>query len=85
MITLHYHPGNANLAPHIVLEELGVPAGDVIWQVGSLHVYERHFYLIHHFSRTNEVNITKQKYRELYPDTKKITHALAGEQRIGGS
>jgi len=25
MITLHYHPGNANLAPHIVLEELGVP------------------------------------------------------------
>ena len=25
MIKLHYHPGNANLAPHILLEELGVP------------------------------------------------------------
>jgi glutathione S-transferase len=25
MITLHYHPGNANLAPHMLLEELGVP------------------------------------------------------------
>ena len=25
MITLHYHPGNASLAPHMLLEELGVP------------------------------------------------------------
>jgi len=25
MITLHYHPGNASFAPHVVLHELGVP------------------------------------------------------------
>jgi len=25
MITLYYHPGNASLAPHILLHELGVP------------------------------------------------------------
>lgn len=25
MIELHYHPGNASLTPHIVLEEIGVP------------------------------------------------------------
>ena len=25
MITLHYHPGDASQAPHIVLQELGVP------------------------------------------------------------
>ena len=25
MLTLHYHPGNANLAPHMVLEEIGAP------------------------------------------------------------
>lgn len=25
MIILHYHPGNASLAPHILLHELGVP------------------------------------------------------------
>lgn len=25
MLTLHYHPGNASLAPHILLRELGVP------------------------------------------------------------
>ena len=33
-----------------VLEELGreigVETGDIIWNVGSLHVYERHFNLI---------------------------------------
>ena len=25
MITLHYHPGNANLTPHMLLEEIGTP------------------------------------------------------------
>ncbi len=25
MITLHYHPGNASLAPHVLLRELGLP------------------------------------------------------------
>ncbi len=27
MITLHYFPGNASLAPHVLLHELGVPFG----------------------------------------------------------
>ncbi len=27
MIQLHYHPGNASMTPHILLEELGVPFG----------------------------------------------------------
>jgi len=26
--------------------DLGIPPGDIIWQVGSLHVYERHFKLV---------------------------------------
>ena len=25
MIQLHYHPGNASLAPHMLLEEIGAP------------------------------------------------------------
>jgi len=25
MITLHYHPGNASLTPHMLLEEIGAP------------------------------------------------------------
>lgn len=26
--------------------ELGIPVGDIYWQVGSLHVYKRHYHLI---------------------------------------
>jgi thymidylate synthase len=27
-------------------DELGIQLGDIIWNVGSLHIYERHFHLI---------------------------------------
>jgi thymidylate synthase len=27
-------------------DELNIPAGDIHWNVGSLHVYERHFDLV---------------------------------------
>lgn len=47
--------------------DLDLPVGDLHWQVGSLHVYERHFYMIDHFWRTGEASITKTRYRELYP------------------
>lgn len=50
--------------------ELGVAVGDIIWQTGSLHVYERHFYLVDHYAETGELSITKEKYKELYPDSK---------------
>lgn len=52
-----------------VANSLGYPVGRLYWQVGSLHVYERNFYVVHHYSKTGEVNITKAKYRELYPDS----------------
>lgn len=29
-----------------VSEDIGVPKGNIIWHVGSLHVYERHFHLV---------------------------------------
>ena len=29
MLTLHYFPGNASLIPHVLLEELGVPRGNI--------------------------------------------------------
>jgi thymidylate synthase len=48
-------------------QELGIPVGKLHWQVGSLHVYSRHFYLVDHWSKTGELSITKEKYRELYP------------------
>ena len=52
-----------------VSKELDVPAGDVLWNVGSLHVYSRHFYLIDHFSKTGELSISKSRYKELYPSS----------------
>jgi len=40
--------------------------GDIYWAAGSLHVYERHFYLIDHFIKTNETTITKEEYDTKY-------------------
>lgn len=52
-----------------VAKQLDVPAGRLHWQVGSLHVYERHFYLVDHFWRTGEHTVTKARYRELCPSS----------------
>jgi thymidylate synthase len=50
-----------------VATDLGVPCGDITWQVGSLHVYARHFYLVHNFALTGEPHITKADYTARYP------------------
>lgn len=49
--------------------DLGVPVGKLYWQVGSLHVYERHYYLVDHFVCTGETHISMKDYREFYPDS----------------
>jgi len=54
----------ANLA-----KDLQLPEGDIHWSAGSLHVYERHFYLVDHFTKTGEIAVSKSQYRELYPDS----------------
>lgn len=48
--------------------DLGVPAGKITWQVGSAHVYERHFYMIHHWIMADELSISLAEHRELYPE-----------------
>lgn len=40
--------------------------GSILWNVGSLHVYAKQFYLVDHYYKTDEVSITKEKYNELY-------------------
>lgn len=40
--------------------------GEIYWNAGSLHIYERQFYLIEHYIRTRELTITKEKYDQLY-------------------
>ena len=41
-----------------------VTAGPITWQVGSLHVYARQFYLLEEFNKTGVWNITKKEIEE---------------------
>lgn len=41
-------------------------AGDIFWQVGSLHLYSRQFYLVDHYDKTGEFSISKEKYEKVY-------------------
>ena len=50
-------------------KDLNIEAGKITWQVGSLHIYSRQFYLVDHFARSGEIHISKSDYRELYPDS----------------
>lgn len=36
--------------------------GNIHWNAGSLHIYERQFYLIDHYIETGETSITKEEY-----------------------
>jgi thymidylate synthase len=38
-------------------------AGDILWNVGSLHVYSRHFYLVDNYYKTGETNVKKSDYK----------------------
>ncbi len=42
--------------------------GSIHWNVGSLHVYERHFYLVDHFARTGDAHATKALYESKLND-----------------
>jgi thymidylate synthase len=41
-------------------------SGEIIWNAGSLHVYERQFYLIDNYVKTGELTITKEAYDAKY-------------------
>lgn len=40
--------------------------GPIVWGAGSIHIYERQFYLIEHFIKTGEFHISKEDYMKLY-------------------
>ena len=40
--------------------------GDVIWQVASFHIYERHFYLVDNYGRTGKLSVNKKDYSGSY-------------------
>lgn len=37
--------------------------GDIVWNVGSLHVYSRHFYLVDNYAHTGKSHIAKKDYK----------------------
>lgn len=49
-------------------DELEIMPGDIYWNAGSLHVYERHFYLLHHYIFSQETNISPSNFIGLYPE-----------------
>lgn len=49
--------------------ELALPSGKLHWQVGSMHVYERHFYLVDHYLKTGGITVCKSEYDRLYPNS----------------
>jgi Straboviridae dCMP hydroxymethylase len=49
--------------------DLSVQPGDIYWQVTSLHIYEKDFFLVDHYAKSTDHTIKKSEYRELYPDS----------------
>lgn len=48
------------------LKDTSIDLGDIYWCAGSLHVYEKNFYLIDHYVKTGEPHITKEEYDAKY-------------------
>lgn len=55
-----------NYVHNALASELNVPAGKLYWNVGSIHVYEKQFYLVDHYMKTGETHITKAEYDAIY-------------------
>jgi thymidylate synthase len=49
--------------------DLDIESGDIYWNVTSLHLYEKDFYLADHFYKTGAISISKREYKHLYPDS----------------
>lgn len=47
--------------------ELNVAVGNLYWNVTSLHIYSKDYYLVDHFAKTGETHISKKDYKQLYP------------------
>lgn len=47
---------------YMLAQDLGIEPGYIVWGAGSLHVYERQFYLVDHFSQTGETHVAKKDY-----------------------
>lgn len=61
----------------LLADQLNVEVGDLIWTAGSLHVYERHFYLVDFYTQQIIADgngpirwsIPKEEYKQLFPNS----------------
>jgi len=47
-------------------KDLNINKTKMIWNTGSLHIYEKDFYLLDHYIKTGEINISLKEYNKLY-------------------
>jgi thymidylate synthase len=50
-------------------KDLDIEVGELIWTTSSQHIYSRHYFLVDHYNKTGEISITKQIYKEFYPNS----------------
>lgn len=55
----------------LIIKYTDLKIGNIIWNVGSLHVYQRHFYMLIYFLETGVWNISKSDF-----DTYRKEHGL---------
>lgn len=49
--------------------DLSIEPGNLYWNVGSLHVYARNYYLVDYYAQTGKIHISKEDYRKQYPES----------------
>jgi thymidylate synthase len=50
-------------------QDLQVPLGDIHWNAGSLHLYEKDFWMVHAYQLGYPPTMTKKEYREKLPES----------------
>ena len=61
--------------------------GSIVWNVGSLHMYERHFFLVWAWIKTEKHDVSMKEYGELRAeyDNKEKRARQMGQEILGGS
>lgn len=55
-----------------LVSDLTIDVGKIYWCAGSLHIYEKDFYLVDYFNTTGLNHIKKSEYRLAFPNSKYI-------------
>ena len=50
----------------MLCDKLEMAKGDIIWNVGSFHIYESQYYLVDHYFYSGETHVLKKNYNGPY-------------------